>query len=149
MDGVQAPLPAGSTNGAANGSAPRESQRILIVEDNPVNQRLASLVLQKAGWSYGIANHGGEALELLEKDEYDLVLMDCQMPVMDGFEATRQIREAETVSSKHIPILALTANARTADRDACMAVGMDDFIAKPFKADHLVATVERWLAVAS
>jgi hypothetical protein len=123
----------------------RAGQRILVAEDNRVNQKMASMLLAKAGWEHEIAADGGRALELLSARRFDLVLMDCQMPGVDGCEATRQIRTRERETGEHLPIVALTANALAGDREACLEAGMDDFIAKPFTAATLIGTLDRWL----
>lgn len=125
----------------------RSGQRVLIAEDSAVNRKVAGLVLEKAGWEYSIAENGQEALERLSTETIDLVLMDCQMPVLDGLEATRRIREQERQQGGgHIPIIALTANALAGDRDACRDAGMDDFIAKPFRAEDLVQKLDAFLS---
>jgi CheY-like chemotaxis protein len=104
-------------------------------------------MLRDLGCEIRLADNGREALNAMRTQAFDLVLMDCQMPVLDGIEATRRIRALER--GARVPIVALTANAFGADRDACLAAGMDDFIAKPFKTPELVATLERWLAARS
>src|SRR5262249_38174304 len=106
-------------------------QRILLAEDNPVNQQLAVRLLQKMRHSVMLACHGKEALELLEKHSFDMVLMDVQMPEMDGFTATRAIREQEKTTGQHLTIIAMTARAMKGDRESCLAAGMDDYISKP------------------
>ncbi|MBT3313919.1 MAG: response regulator [Anaerolineae bacterium] len=113
------------------------------VEDNPVNQKVALALLQKAGHSVDIANNGKEAIEMLQKKKYGLVLMDIQMPIMGGFEATRQIRASEAEES-HIPIIAMTAHAMKGDRERCIKAGMDDYISKPIDKRSLFTTVNRW-----
>ncbi len=117
--------------------------RILVAEDNPVNQRVAVILLTKLGYSADIASHGAEALELLQKNPYDVVLMDCQMPVMDGFEATAAIRKLGTHAA--IPIVAVTANALAGQREKCLAAGMDDYLSKPINRAVLETTIQRWL----
>ena len=125
--------------------------RILLVEDNLVNQEVANATLQQFHCTVEIANNGQEALNLLEQNVYDLVLMDCQMPVMDGFRATELVRERErrTVKSgksvRRLPIVALTAHAISGDRDRCVAAGMDDYLSKPFARESLIAILNRWL----
>jgi len=121
--------------------------RILLVEDNPVNQRVAQRMLQKLAAEVTIANHGAEALERMAESTYDAVLMDCQMPVMDGFTAARRIRELERRSGrgKRLPIIALTANVMSEDRDNCIAAGMDAHLGKPIEAAQLVACLLRYL----
>jgi two-component system sensor histidine kinase/response regulator len=119
--------------------------RILVAEDNQVNQLLTLTQLKKLGYSaQGVAN-GKEVLESLESDVFNLILMDCQMPEMDGFEATRTIRSLEQKSGKHIPIVALTANALKEDQESCRAAGMDDFVSKPTKREALNIVIQRWL----
>ncbi|MEO8167439.1 MAG: response regulator, partial [bacterium] len=105
--------------------------------DNPVNQMFAVAILEKKNHSVRIANNGQEALDLLAKECFDAVLMDIQMPVMDGLEATRQIREREKSTGKHIPIVAMTAHAMQKDKDECFAVGMDYYASKPIRTEHL------------
>jgi PAS domain S-box-containing protein len=119
--------------------------RILLVEDNPVNQRIAQRMLQKQGAVVTIAGHGAEALERLDAAPFDLVLMDCQMPVMDGFTATRRIREREAAAGRgeHLPIIALTANVMSQDREQCRAAGMDDHLGKPIDAAVLAECLVR------
>jgi signal transduction histidine kinase/ActR/RegA family two-component response regulator len=116
--------------------------RVLLVEDNRVNQRLAMKMLEKRGYKVDLAADGVEALELIAKSAYDLVLMDCQMPDMDGFETTRRIRESEAGSNRHLLIVAMTANALQGDRDRCLAAGMDEYLAKPVRAEDLYRMIE-------
>jgi PAS domain S-box-containing protein len=123
---------------------------ILLVEDNPVNQTLSAAVLEYFGCSADVADDGLEALERVAARQYDLILMDCQMPRMDGYEATAAIRRQEAECGKsgeprHIPIIALTAHALEGDRETCLTAGMDDYLSKPFKADELHAILSRWL----
>jgi len=121
-------------------------QRILLAEDNLVNQQLAIRLLQKLGHSVMLACHGREALELLEKNSFDMVLMDVQMPEMDGFMATRAIREQEKTTGQHITIIAMTARAMKGDRESCLAAGMDDYISKPVHRKELNMVIARNLA---
>jgi signal transduction histidine kinase/CheY-like chemotaxis protein len=120
-------------------------ERILLVEDNVVNSRLALRQLAKLGFDAIAAANGQAAVNLLEADRYDLVLMDCHMPVMDGFEATAHIRKAELRTRVRVPIVAMTANARAGDRDECLAAGMDDYLSKPVALAELRRVIERWL----
>ena len=117
--------------------------RILLVEDNPVNQLVAKGMLAKLGCQVQLATQGAEALELLELDDFDLVLMDCNMPVMDGYEASRRIRQSGRWTD--LPIVALTANAMPEERERCRAAGMNDYLAKPFRREELLALVEHWV----
>jgi PAS domain S-box-containing protein len=118
--------------------------RLLVVEDNAVNRSVALGLLKKLGLSADTAEDGEKALAALEKQTYDLVLMDCQMPVMDGYEATRRIRATEGAKGK-IPVVAMTAHAMSGDREKCLAAGMDDYVAKPISRSALVKALERWL----
>jgi two-component system sensor histidine kinase/response regulator len=116
--------------------------RILLAEDNVVNQRVAARILEKGGHSVVVVANGREALAVLQRETIDLVLMDVQMPEMDGFEATMAIRKDELGGDRHIPIIAMTAHAMTDDRDRCLAAGMDGFVSKPIRADNLLSLVE-------
>ncbi|MEA1607185.1 MULTISPECIES: hybrid sensor histidine kinase/response regulator [Pseudomonas] len=124
---------------------PRNRQaRVLLVEDNPVNQLVAKGMLGKLGYDVLLAHHGAEALSLLETQTVDLILMDCNMPVMDGYETTRRIRQKAGFTD--LPIIALTANALSDERERCRAAGMDDYLAKPFRKDELAALLDQWLS---
>ncbi|HEY1013288.1 MAG TPA: response regulator, partial [Herpetosiphonaceae bacterium] len=129
----------------APAAAPAAPVRVLIVEDNPVNQHVVRLHLQKLGYQTAVAQDGEEAVAAIAAAAYDLILMDCQMPRMDGFTATRHIREAELAAGGHVPIVAMTAHAMAGDREACLAAGMDDYLSKPITAAVLRATLRRWL----
>jgi signal transduction histidine kinase/ligand-binding sensor domain-containing protein/CheY-like chemotaxis protein/HPt (histidine-containing phosphotransfer) domain-containing protein len=119
--------------------------RVLVVEDQPLNREVAIGILASLGLQTDTANHGRQALEILRGRHFDAVLMDCEMPVMDGFSATTAIRRLEPAGTR-IPIIALTADATAAGREACLAAGMDDYLAKPFRREALHATLVRWLA---
>jgi signal transduction histidine kinase/CheY-like chemotaxis protein len=122
----------------------RARVRVLVAEDNPVNQKVATRTLEKLGFRCEVAGNGREALAALQRTGFNLVLMDCQMPEMDGFEATRRIREREAEGGPRVPIVAMTANAMAGDRESCLRAGMDDYIAKPFNPSELAAVIERW-----
>jgi CheY-like chemotaxis protein len=120
--------------------------KVLVVEDNTTNQLVATKMLRKLGCEAQVASNGLEAVEDFGKSRYDLILMDCQMPVMDGFQATKRIRELEIGSLKNerTPIIALTANALLGDRETCLEVGMDDYISKPFLLEQMASTLAYW-----
>jgi len=123
-------------------------RRVLLVEDTPVNQQVATAMLEGMGCVVLLAHDGQQAVHLAAARDVDAVLMDCQMPVLDGFEATRRIRLAEA-GGPRVPIIALTANALHGDRERCLAAGMDDYLSKPFSGAALRAALGRWLAPAS
>jgi CheY-like chemotaxis protein len=132
--------------GAAKPALPL-ALNVLLVEDNVINEKVAVALLEKRGCRVAVARDGEQALAALEQDRYDVVLMDMQMPVMDGLEATRRIRhrEAQTGRSR-TSVLAMTANAMAEDRAACLAAGMDDHIAKPIRPDELMERLRRLAA---
>jgi signal transduction histidine kinase/CheY-like chemotaxis protein/HPt (histidine-containing phosphotransfer) domain-containing protein len=149
-----------SVSGSSSRSERRENvlcfdASILLAEDNPVNQEVGVSMLESLGCRVEVARDGREALERISRNTYELVLMDCQMPELDGYEATRLIRQREQMeeplgeiagkSLTHVPIVALTANALQGDRDACLAAGMDDFLSKPFSLQQLQEILKRWL----
>jgi signal transduction histidine kinase/CheY-like chemotaxis protein len=119
--------------------------RVLVVEDNIVNQKVAVRVLEKLGCRVDVAATGREAVNALERLAYDLVFMDCQMPEMDGFAATAAIRQREASTGQHVPIVAMTANAMQGDRERCLTAGMDDYISKPVQFDGLLAILQKWV----
>jgi CheY-like chemotaxis protein len=122
------------------------ASRLLLVEDNFVNQRVAIYMLTKLGHRVDVAMHGREAIDMLSKAHYGLVLMDCQMPEMDGFEATRMIRDPTSSVLDHgVPVVAMTANAFPEDRARALACGMNDFLAKPVDRAVLAAALAKWL----
>ncbi len=120
--------------------------RVLLVEDNPVNEMVARKMLEKLGLDSVTATNGQQALDILESELVDAVLMDCQMPEMDGFEATRRLREREKLADAvALPIIAMTANVMEGDRERCLQAGMDDYLGKPVRMDELESTLRRWL----
>ncbi|MEP7153305.1 MAG: response regulator [Nitrospira sp.] len=157
----QAPVATKVETGLSGGALPalitrhtlaeqRTRPRILVAEDNLVNQKLAVRMLERLGYQPDIVSNGNEALAAFEREVYSAIVMDCQMPVMDGYEATRHIREQEQQphparDRAHIPIIALTANAMQGDRERCKAAGMDDYLSKPVKIDDLGRILHRWM----
>jgi len=115
--------------------------RILMAEDNPINQRVGKLILEKAGFRVELVGDGSEAVEAHRNNPYELILMDCQMPTMDGFEASRLIREIE---GPQPVIIAVTANALIGEREKCLEAGMNDYLSKPFQANQLISLVRKW-----
>jgi CheY-like chemotaxis protein len=140
LDGV-ASSPATANTGSAAVAQTSPKLRILVAEDNPINQHLAMRLLQGEGHTVEIAPNGREAVRWHTKAEFDLILMDVQMPEMDGFEATREIRAAERASGEHIPIIAMTAHAMKGDQERCLAAGMDFYVSKPVRKTDLLAAV--------
>jgi len=122
---------------------PAEKGRILIVEDNPVNQRVARLQVERLGYAAEVVSNGEEALNALNQPRYTMVLMDCQMPGMDGYAATRELRRREN-GRRHTPVIAMTANAFPADRELCLDSGMDDYLSKPVNLRNLALVLDRW-----
>lgn len=131
----------------SNNQQIRTNAKVLLVEDNPVNQKLALRLIEKFGCEVSLAGDGREAIEKLSLSEnsFDLIFMDCQMPVMGGFEATEIIRSLERGTKRHIPIIAMTANAMAGDREKCLNVGMDDYISKPIDRNRLGDIIFRYL----
>jgi PAS domain S-box-containing protein len=119
---------------------------VLVVEDNHVNQIVAVRNLQRCGFRADVAGDGREALAALEQTHYDAVLMDCQMPIMNGYDATIEIRRREHSNGRHTPIIAMTASAMTGDRELCLQAGMDDYVTKPILAPQLAEVLARWIA---
>ena len=121
--------------------------KILLVEDNPINQRVTLLLLEKLGCRVDLANDGAAAVELFRRNRYDLTFMDCQMPVLDGYEASGAIRALEREEQRRrTPIVALTAHALSGDRAKCLEAGMDDFLTKPTSKERLRAAISKWAA---
>ncbi|MGO9265688.1 MAG: response regulator [Candidatus Binataceae bacterium] len=125
----------------------RARTRILLVEDSPVNQRVQMRILERIGFAADTVNNGQEALAALEQHPYDIILMDCQMPGLDGYNATREIRRREA-NGRRTVIIGVTANALSGDREECLAIGMDDYVAKPVAPEDLAATLEKWVTPA-
>ena len=126
------------------------SGRVLVVEDDAVNQRVIRLLLERIGLEVVVAENGKIGYEKAIREYWDLIFMDCRMPVMDGITATRKIRENERDHGlSHTNIVALTANAKPSDRDACLDAGMDDFLAKPVRKDGLKAVLDAWFPEAA
>jgi CheY-like chemotaxis protein len=119
--------------------------KILLVEDNMINQKIVLLSLNKLVNRIDVASNGKQALEMFGLKQYDLILMDIMMPIMDGIVATQKIREIESTSDRHVPIVAVTANALAGDRENCLAAGVDDYIAKPFTTEMLIRKMRNWL----
>ncbi|MEO8207293.1 MAG: ATP-binding protein, partial [Chthoniobacterales bacterium] len=120
-------------------------RKVLVVEDNIPNQKVAVQMLLHLGCIPSVATNGQEAVDMHRQFDFDLILMDCEMPVMDGFDATRKIRIREQESNLHIPIVALTAHASNATNKECFSCGMDDYVSKPADIAHLAKTLDRWL----
>jgi CheY-like chemotaxis protein len=114
----------------------------LLVEDNLINQKIVILSIQKLIKNIDIANNGKEALDKFGSSKYDIILMDIQMPVMDGIIATRKIREIESTTNRRTPIIAITANALAGDKENCLAAGMNDYISKPFQPEVLINKIK-------
>ncbi|QYF93868.1 response regulator [Massilia sp. PAMC28688] len=146
---ASAALPGTGKAGGAAGARPARVRRVLLAEDNPVNVEVAKAMLDSLGMAVHCARNGAEALQEARAGGYDIVLMDCQMPVMDGFAATAEIRRHEQASGRGrmLPIIAITANALQGDREACLAAGMDDYLSKPFTHQQLGAVIGRWIGL--
>lgn len=126
---------------------PVHAIRILLAEDNVTNQQVAVRILKNLGWHTDVVANGAEAVQALETIPYDLVLMDVQMPVMDGFEATRRIRSPESAVQNHrVPVIAMTAHTMQGARERCLGAGMNDFVTKPFSPKTLAEVLKKWLA---
>jgi two-component system, sensor histidine kinase and response regulator len=154
LDSICGALRSGPRAAASGGAAVRgekmavsgNGSHVLLAEDNSVNQTLAMRLLEKRGYRVSVVDNGRAALEAMERDTFDLVLMDIQMPDMNGFEATAAVREKEKRSGAHMPIVAMTANAMKGDQEACLAAGMDGYVSKPIRSVELFATIENVLA---
>jgi CheY-like chemotaxis protein len=121
---------------------PHGGLHVLVAEDNAVNQQLAVRLLEQEGHSVAVAANGRQVLEALDRDSFDLLLIDIQMPEMDGFEATAAIRSSERITGEHLPIIAMTAYAMSGDRDKCLAAGMDGYVAKPIRKPELLEALQ-------
>lgn len=126
----------------------RSRPPILIAEDNLINQKVIERMVQKLGYPVELVANGREVIDALSRLSYALIFMDCQMPEVDGFEACREIRKREA-GGPRVPIVAITANAMTGDRERCLAAGMDDYVSKPFKQNDLRAVLDRWIGCAT
>jgi len=122
-------------------------RRVLVVEDNAVNQQVIARILEKLGCRVDTVGNGKEALEAAGNAAYSVIFMDCQMPEMDGFSATREIRNTED-DGEHTPIIAITASAMHGDREKCLAAGMDDYISKPVRMEDIFSVLEKWSGAA-
>jgi two-component system sensor histidine kinase/response regulator len=139
-------VPSQTLNVVVPSNATRQSRRlVLLVEDHPINQEVALAMLESLNYQVKVVANGLEAVEAVARGNFDLVLMDCQMPEMDGFSATSEIRRTARANERRLPIIALTANAMQGDQEACLASGMDDYLSKPFDPDQLRAVLARWL----
>ena len=133
---------------AKNEILPIKGKEVLVVEDNKVNQLVVTKMLEKYGLIIQVANDGGEAVGKIKRKKFDLIFMDCQMPNMDGFEATKIIREIEIANRQpKTPIIALTANVAKSDEENCLNAGMNDYLAKPLKINELEAKLKKWLTL--
>jgi len=128
---------------AQTGNSSGEGRNVLLVEDNPVNQTVIEAMLRSLGFKVSVATDGAQAIRSAESLIFEAILMDCRLPIIDGYEATRQIRQLPGCSD--LPIIALTANALQGDREACLSAGMNDYLAKPFKRTDLQQILQRWV----
>ncbi len=137
-----------SSDGGGDGPLPASGIRILLTEDDPTAQKIVPRLLKNYGYQVDVAGDGRAALQALENNDYALVLMDCMMPELSGYEVTAVIRDPASAVRRHdIPIIALTGNAMKQDRDRCIAAGMDDHLSKPLLLPDLLATLDKWLKV--
>lgn len=146
IDDSRAPEPAPAQEAAPAVCGP--PPRVLVAEDNHVNQVVAVAMLKKLGYAAAVVPNGREAVEMCAHDDFAAVLMDCQMPELDGYDATREIRRREG-GERRIPIIAVTAQSLTSDRTLCLEVGMDDYVSKPLRPGELEAALQRWLPATS
>jgi len=143
---IREPAVAVETIQVQKSKVPLKEAKVLLVEDNAINQKIVLISLTNQVNQVDVAANGKEALEMFGLKQYDLILMDIKMPVMDGITATKKIREIESTSDRHVPIIAVTANALAGDRENCLAAGVDDYIAKPFTTEVLIRKMKNWLA---
>jgi two-component system, sensor histidine kinase and response regulator len=145
-DGVTSSPPDNALSAQSEPALPTvKGATVLLAEDNPVNQQVAVAMLKKLGIQADIATNGKEAVAMVEKKDFDLILMDCQMPEMDGYEATAVIRRLKASAAERLPIIAMTANALEGDRNKCLAAGMDDYLAKPYTRAQLESKLAQWI----
>ena len=123
------------------------SYKILVAEDNEANQFLIRAITKAENWEITMVDDGQQAIEAYKKDTFDLILMDVQMPILNGYEATRMIRNVESEKGIHTPIIALTAYAMKSDKDQCIEAGMDDYISKPFKRQQFIDVIKKALGI--
>ena len=143
---AQLPLPALKHSRPVEGKPSADNIRLLLAEDEPTNQMVTKAILEKYGFTVDVVNNGSEAIKALESNDYDLVLMDCMMPVLNGYDATAVIRDQSSKVINHtIPVIAITARAFKEDRDKCLAAGMNDYLSKPVEVSDLLAMLEKWL----
>ncbi|MFJ7315327.1 response regulator [Pseudomonas sp. NPDC098747] len=138
------PLPKQIAPRALNADGQGEGRNVLLVEDNPVNQTVIEAMLRSLGFTVSVASDGEQAVRIAGGGDFEVILMDCRLPIIDGYEATRQIRSLPAGSA--VPIIALTANALQGDREACLSAGMNDYLAKPFKRNDLQQILQRWVS---
>jgi CheY-like chemotaxis protein len=133
---------------ATEAPAPARRPMVLVAEDNPINQKIAVRMLEKLGCDVEVADNGRAALARISEDDFDLVFMDCQMPELDGYDATSTLRSSGTKHA-NLTVIAMTANAMTGDREKCIAAGMNDYVTKPVKLDALARVLDKWLPATS
>ena len=126
--------------------AKQKSKHVLLVEDNLLNQKFAMAVLKMKGYTWDLAENGKIGVELFEKNEYEAILMDIQMPIMNGITATKKIREIEKSTNTHTPIIAITANAMLGDKETCLSAGIDDYLSKPYQMEDLISKMKYLLS---
>lgn len=144
INGAKCPFPSlVNTDRPSSESEKSYPRKILVAEDNPINQRLATHILKNWGHSVVVTSTGRQAVEAWESEPFDLILMDIQMPDMDGLEATRVIRAKESGTARHTPIVAMTAHVMSGDRENCLTAGMDEYLTKPIRREELREAIEK------